>query len=231
MLYKVSFRPVFANLHVTLRPKESLTATPGTMVSMDAGIVMKTIISGDIAWAVLRRILGNHPLWINLFHNPTDEPLSIVLCPAFPGDIIRLDLSQSSLCLQPGVHIAHTSQIKMGIHWIGFSSWFAGQGLFGLKLSGRGLIFIAAHGGINQHQTYKKFAVEQGSLLAYSAKIRLKVNFPKGIIGSRVAGYGFVTQMKGGGIIYLQSRSRSGLGRYIKSRRDQSPVNANGYES
>jgi uncharacterized protein (AIM24 family) len=64
----------------------------------------------------------------------------------------------------------------MGIHWIGFSSWFAGQGLFGLKLSGRGLIFIAAHGGINQHQVFKKFAVEQDSLLAYSSKIRLKVN-------------------------------------------------------
>ena len=138
VLYKVSFRPVFATLHVTLRPKESLTAAQGTLVSMDTGIVMKTSIAGDIAWAILRRFLGNHPLWVNTFHNPTEETLNIVLCPAFPGDIIRLDLTQSSLCLQSGVHIAHTSQIKMGIHWIGFSSWFAGQGLFGLKLSGTG---------------------------------------------------------------------------------------------
>jgi len=201
------------------------------MVSRDAGIIMKTKFSGNIIFALIRRFLGVYPLWVDIFQNPTDQPLNLVLCQPFPGDIIRLDLTKSSLCLQPGVHIAHTSLIKMGIHWTGFSSWFAGQGLFALKLSGRGLIFIGAHGAITQHQTYKRFAVEQGSLLAYSSKIRLKVNFPKSIIGSRVAGEGLVTQLMGGGIIYLQSRSCSGLILYLKSRRDISPVNVNGYES
>lgn len=231
MLYKVRFRPAFATLYVTLRPKEKITAAQGTIVSMDAGVIMKTIPFGNIISALLRRFLGKYPLWVNIFHNPTNEPLNIILCQPFPGDIIRLDLTNSSLCLQPGVHIAHTSHIKMGIHWLGFSSLLAGKGLFSLKLSGRGLVFIGGYGAITQHQTYKRFAVEQDNLLAYSSKIRLKVNFPKGIIGSSLAGDGVVTQLIGGGIIYLQSRSRSGLVRYLKSRRDQSPVIPNVYES
>ncbi len=185
---------------------------------MDAGIVMKTSVAGDILFAVLRRFLGGYSLWVDVFSNPTDEPLNLVLSQPYPGDIIRLDLTKSALCLQPGVHLGHTPQIQMGIHWAGFSSWLAGKGLFVLKVSGRGLVFIGSQGGLTQHQTYKRFAVEHNHLVAYSSKIRLKVDFPKRIIGSSTAGEGIVTQLIGGGIIYLQSRSRSGLVRYLKSR-------------
>lgn len=185
---------------------------------MDTGIVMKTAFAGDIFFALLRHFLGGYPLWVNVFSNPTNEPLNLVLSQPNPGDIIRLDLTKSALCLQPGVHLGHTPQIQMGIHWAGFSSWLAGKGLFVLKVSGRGLVFIGSQGGLTQHQTYKRFAVEHHHLVAYSSKIRLKVDFPKRIIGSPIAGEGIVTQLIGGGIIYLQSRSRSGLVRYLNSR-------------
>lgn len=202
-------------LSITLQPGERITTAVGNLVSMDAGIVVSQQMAGDLMVALLRRCLGPNPLWMTVYHNPTEEPLSIVLSKSLPGDIVRLDITKSALCLQPNVLLAHTGGIRLGIQWLGWSSWFAGEGLVGLKLSGRGRVFIGSYGRFAQYQVYQRFIVEQRHLLAYSSKLRIKVDFPKGLVGSKLSGEGLVSQLLGGGIVYLQSHSRSGLTRYL----------------
>jgi uncharacterized protein (TIGR00266 family) len=218
--YKVRFRPSFSMLSITLQPGERLTSAVGTLVSMDVGVVVRRQRAAKLFVSLLYRCLGAAPnaLWVNVYHNPTDNPLKITLSHSLPGDILRLDISKSSLCFQPGVLIAHTGGIRIGIQWLGWSSWLSGEGLVGLKLYGNGRVLMGSYGHFAKYQVYQRFIVEQRHLLAYSSKLRLRVGFPKGLVGSQLSGEGLVSQLIGGGMVYVQSHSLSGLTRYLLTK-------------
>lgn len=216
MLYKIRYRPAYAVLNVTLKPQERLYAAPGTLISMEEGLLLKPIFGGGFLNALALWLLGKDDLMLNSIHNPTEQSLSLNLSKTFPGDITRLNLTKSGIVLRPHVHIAHTTGVQMGIHWLGFSSWLAGQGLLGLKLSGRGRVFLGSYGSLIQSQCNERFIIEHHHLLGFSPKLRLKVNFPKGVIGDPLAGGGLSSQLTGGGSVYWQTRSLSSLGRFIR---------------
>ena len=216
MLYKICYRPAYSVLNVTLKPQERLYTALGTLVSMEEGLILKRIFGGGFLNALTRHLLGKDDLMLNSVHNPTEDPLSLNLSKTFPGDITRLNLTKSGIVIRPHVHIAHTTGVQVGIHWLGISSWLAGQGLIGLKLSGRGRVFLGSYGSLIQSQCNQRFIIEHQHLLAFSPKLRLKVNFPKGLIGDPLAGSGLSSKLTGGGSIYWQTRSLSSLGRYIR---------------
>ncbi|MGL5032510.1 MAG: TIGR00266 family protein [Microcystaceae cyanobacterium] len=218
MLYKVQFRPSAALLAVTLQPGERIAVSLGTLVSRDRGIVVRPQIIGDWLFAFVRRYLGQSPLWSEIYHNPTEDSQQLVLGSNIPGDILRLDLKRQDFCVKPEHLLAHTMGIEQTIQWLGFSSWLAGKGLVGLKLSGKGRVFLSAYGQISQQSVSQRFGVEHGYFIAYSSKLRLKVGFPKGLVGSKGAGEGLMTQFLGSGMVYLQSHSRKGLVGYLRSK-------------
>ncbi|MBJ7901455.1 MAG: TIGR00266 family protein [Cyanobacteria bacterium RI_101] len=216
MLYKIRFRPDFSILAITLKPGEKLAIALAALVSLDEGLAVKKTRMLGLFPALLYRLCGGYFPPFAQIHNPTEEPLSLVLSKTLPGDIIRLDLTKTGICLVPGAHIAHTSGAKLNLQWVGFSSWLAGQGLFALKLSGKGRVFLGSYGQLIQRQVHQRLVVEQGHLVAYSGKLKLKANFPKGLVGNSESGEGVASQLQGGGIVYLQSRSCSGMARYLR---------------
>lgn len=135
MKYEIRYKPTFAAIFVTLNPGESITAEAGAMTSMDAQLSMRTQFSGGLIPGLLKKFFGGESLFVNVFTNETQQPLTLVLTQSTIGDIERIDLSQGDICFQPGAYIAHTPGVKMGVQWAGFASWFAGEGLFKLKLS------------------------------------------------------------------------------------------------
>ncbi len=215
MLYKIRHYPNSV-LAVTLKPKEKLYASLGSLVSMDEGLVLNRIFGGGVSKALARFLLGKNSLMVNAIYNPTDEPLSFTLGKAVPGDLTRLNLPKTGIVVSPKAHIAHTSGVNMGIHWLGFSSWWAGQGLIGLKLYGKGRVFLGSYGSLNELPCPQSFIVEHPQLLAFQPKLKLKVNFPRGIIGDVQSGGGLSSRIRGAGTIYWQSRSLSSLGRFIR---------------
>jgi len=216
VLYKIRYHPAYSVLNVTLKPQERLYTALGTLVSMEEGLILKRSFGGGFLNALARHLLGKDDLILNAIHNPTEEPLSLELSKTFPGDITRLNLTKSGIVVRPQVHVAHTTGVQMGIHWLGFSSWFSGQGLIGLKLHGRGRVFLGSYGSLIQSQCNERFMIEHQHLVAFSPKLRLKVNFPKGVIGDPLAGGGLSSHLTGRGSIYWQTRSLSSLGRYIR---------------
>ncbi len=183
---------------------------------MDEGLVLKPIFSGGLINAVARSLFSQEDLMINMVSNPTKKPLSLSLSHALPGEISRLNPTKNGIVVLPGVHLAHTSGVGMGIHWLGFSSWLAGEGLLALKLYGRGRIFLSSYGSSVKAACSGLFMIEHHNLLAYSPKLRLKVNFPKGIIGDESTGKGLASQLIGTGNFYWQSRNLPHLGRFIR---------------
>jgi uncharacterized protein (TIGR00266 family) len=183
---------------------------------MDGGITVKTRLSGGFFNAMLRKLFGGDSLFVNAFINKTDKPLTVVFSQSFMGDIERLDLSKGPICVQRGAYLAHTPGVKMGVHWVGFASWLAGEGLFKLKLSGTGRAFIGAYGGITKKIVYGDFVVDNGHLLAYSPKMKIKL--AGRLFNSLKSSEGLVNNIIGNGIIYLQSRSADGLVRYLRDK-------------
>ncbi|HHP7229372.1 MAG TPA: TIGR00266 family protein [Xenococcaceae cyanobacterium] len=212
----IRYKPAFAAIFVTLEPRESITAEAGAMVSMDSMLTMTTEFSGGLFPALMRKLFGGETLFVNVFTNKTTRPLQVVLTQSMVGDIAEIDLKAKGMCLQPGAYIAHTPGVNMGMRWAGFASWFAGEGLFKLKLSGKGKVFLGAYGGISQKRIEGQFIVDNSHLVAYEPSIKMSVGLSGGVIASVTSGEGFVNRLSGKGNIYLQSRSVGGLINFIR---------------
>jgi uncharacterized protein (TIGR00266 family) len=218
MKYEIRYKPAFATLFLTLKPGERIFAEAGAMASMAGQLSMKTGFFGGLIPGLLKAFLGGESLFLNEFGNPTQEPQELVLTQSTIGDITTITLNGDELCLQPGAYIAHTPGVKVNLQWAGLASWFAGEGLFKLKLSGRGMIFFGAYGGLSEVRVKDDFVVDSGHLVAYEPGISMSVGMSSGLVGSVTSGEGFITRLKGSGKIYLQSRSVDGLVRFLRPK-------------
>ncbi len=218
MQYDIRYQPAFSTLFVTLNPGEQITAEAGAMASMDNQLTMKTEFNGGFFQALLKAFLGGESLFVNHFRNDSGRPLGVVFTQAIVGDMACEELKNQELCFQPGAYIAHTGQLKLGVQWAGFSSFFAGEGLFRLKIAGTGLVFFGAYGGITSKMVDGEFIVDSDHLVAYEPQLQLKIGLAGGLVGSVTSGEGLVSRMQGRGKIYMQSRSVSGLVRFIRPK-------------
>jgi uncharacterized protein (TIGR00266 family) len=216
--YEIRYKPAFATLFATLNPGDSITAEAGSMTSMDGKLTIQTQFSGGFISGIIKKFLGGESLFVNVFTNNSSQPQTVVLTQSCIGDIERFNLDNGEICLQPGAHIAHSPGVKMGVRWAGFSSLFAGEGLFKLKLSGQGQVFFGAYGGITKKRINGDFIVDTGHLVAYSPNIKMKLKLSGGLFSSMTSGEGLVSQLSGEGDIYLQSRSVNGLVSYLSSK-------------
>ncbi len=221
MDYEIRYKPTFATIFITLDPRDKIIAEAGAMVSMDTNLSMTTEFAGGLLQGLLRRFFGGESMFVNVFTNNSDRPLQLVLTQSVIGDIETInlaDLPQKKLCFQPGAYIAHTPGVDMGVRWAGFSSFFAGEGLFKLELSGRGQIFFGAYGGLSKKQITGEFIVDSGHLVAYEPDISMKIGLAGGLVGSVTSGEGLVNRLSGKGLIYLQSRSVDGLVGFLRPK-------------
>jgi uncharacterized protein (TIGR00266 family) len=216
--YEIRYKPAFATIFLTLNPGDRITAESGAMLSMATQISMATQFSGGLIPALLKKFLGGESLFVNEFSNSTQQPLELVLSQSTVGDIVAIELNGNEICFQPGAYIAHTPGVNMGVQWAGFSSWISGEGLFKLKLSGKGLVFFGGYGGLTQRRVDGQFVVDSGHLVAYDPGIQMKVGLAGGLVGSVTSGEGLVNRLSGQGRIYLQSRSVDGLVRFIRPK-------------
>jgi uncharacterized protein (TIGR00266 family) len=218
MKYKIDYKPAFATIFLTIEPGEKITAEAGAMTSMDGQLTMTTEFSGGLIPALLRKFFGGESLFVNVFKNQTQQPLTVVLSQGIIGDIACIDLTKGAICFQPGAYIAHTPGVQMGVRWAGFASFFAGEGLFKLQLSGKGRVFFGAYGGITEKRIQGEYIVDNAHLVAYDPAIKMSLGLSGGLLGSLTSGEGIVNRLKGNGKIYLQSRSISGLVGYLRPK-------------
>lgn len=218
MKQEIRYKPAFAAIFITLEPGESIIAEAGAMTSMDGRLSMKTQFSGGFFPALLKAFLGGESIFVNVFTNTTSQPLNVTFTQSMIGDIECLELVGNSFCFQPGAYIACTPGVQLGVEWAGLKSWFAGEGLFKLKVSGKGKVFFGAYGGLTKQELSGEFIVDTSHLVAYSPNIKMNIALSGSLIGSVTSGEGFVNRLEGRGIIYLQSRSVSGLVKYLRPK-------------
>lgn len=207
--------PSFANILVRLKAGDQIVAEADAMASMSSTIEMSTKWNGGLIKGVLRRVFGGESMFVNTFTTATSGEL--VLTQAFPGDIQCIELSGNTMFLQPGAFIACEPGVKLGLGWAGWRMLIAREGLFRLKVSGTGRIWLGAYGGIFQREIDGEYIVDSGHLVAYEPSVGVKIGMAGGIFSSFFSGEGLVTRVTGPGRIYMQSRSFDGLAAWTNS--------------
>lgn len=211
-------KPSFAYVHIDLEPGEVIKAESDAMSSMSSEIELKTRFNGGFFRAIIKRIFGKESLFLNTFSNPTSTPQRVTLTQTYPGDIGMLELNGDSKCMEPGTFIAATEGIDLQIRWAGFASWFAGEGLFKLTVSGKGKVFYGAYGALVEREVEGAILVDTGHLVAYDPHLQLKTQLAGGIFSSLFGGEGFVLRIEGEGKVTLQTRNVSALTSWINAR-------------
>jgi uncharacterized protein (TIGR00266 family) len=209
MQHQIRNRPAFANIHVQMQRGDRIIAEADAMASMSSTINIHTRFSGGFIRGLLRRGFGGESMFVNEFS--TESEGELVLTQPFPGDIECMELDGTTLFLQPGAFIACEPRVRLGLGWAGVRMAVAREGLFRLRVRGRGRGWFGAYGGIFTREVTDETIVDSGHLVAYEPTVEVRIGMAGGLFSSFFSGEGLVTRVRGPGRIYLQSRSFGGL--------------------
>ncbi len=208
--------PAFGFMHIDLGPGEKIITESDAMASMHSEIDMKPRLNGGLIRGLLRKFLGGESLFINEFSNNTQGHLRLTVTQPLPGDVRIIEINENGkMYIQPGSFICCEPGVKIGIIWAGINSWIGGEGLFRLEASGKGRLVIGAYGGIVEKEVDGELIVDTDHLVAYPPGIKIKTQLSGNLISSFTSGEGFVMRIKGKGKILVQTRSFSGLAKWV----------------
>lgn len=210
--------PSFARIQADLEPGETITAEPDAMATMDAEIDMKTRLNGGCLPGLMRRFLGRESLMINDFTNNSSDTRRVTLTQATPGNIRAIEMTGGAYYLQPGAYIASTPGIDVGLSYAGVASYFGGEGLFRLRLTGRGTAWFGAYGELIEKEIEGEYIVDTSHLVGYEPQLKIRLQLSGGLFSSFLSGEGLVMRIEGKGKIVLQTRSMSGLASWVNGR-------------
>lgn len=212
---EIRSRPSFANVVVRLREGDSIVAESDAMASMSSSISLRTRWNGGFFGAILRRLFGGESLFVNVFFTATRGEL--VLTQPTPGDIECVDLKGQALYLQSGAFVACDPSVELGVSFAGFRSLIAREGLFRLRVSGQGRVWMGAYGGIVAKDLEGEYIVDSSHLVAYEPTVQLRLGMAGSLMSSFFSGEGLVMRLHGPGRVYLQTRSLEGLAAWVNS--------------
>jgi uncharacterized protein (TIGR00266 family) len=186
---------------------EQLQAESGAMVSMSDTIKMETSARGGIFGGLRRSVLGGESFLVNTF--TAEHPGEVTIAPPLPGDIEVLELRGETLMVQSGSFLAATMNIEVDSQWGDARSFFSREGLFLLRCSGRGLLFISPYGAIHRIDlgAGERYTVDNGHMVAFDESVRYDVGRSGGWKTTLLSGEGLVCKLEGPGRFFMQTRS------------------------
>ncbi len=197
-------------LVVTLDQGETITAEAGSMTYMDPAIVPHTRKREQSFWGTLGlSLIGGQSFFVNDYTaSAQNVEAGFVAAPV--GDIEKLEVrTGQGYVIQKSAYIASTQGVDLDIKWEGFTKGLFGQGLFMIKATGDGQLFINTFGAIDTHtlQPGQTLIVDNFHLVAFSESCSYKVTKFGGLKETILGGEGLVTQITGPGIVHVQTKN------------------------
>ena len=207
MHHEIEHDPAFAQLAVDLDAGEGVQAEGGALVSHSEGVEIDTAATGGVLSSVKRSMLGGESMFMNTFSAPNGG--QVTLAPPLPGDILAQELTDETLYAQSGAYLAGDQNIDVDTSFGGAKSFLGGKGLFLVKLSGTGSVFLSSYGAatavdLGPGETY---TVDTGHVVAFEGSVGYDVNRVGGLRSTLLSGEGLVCRMTGPGRVWVQSRS------------------------
>jgi uncharacterized protein (TIGR00266 family) len=218
MKYEIRYKPSYSLLVVTLSPGESIIAEAGAMTYMQPTIAPKTQKrEKSILGSLSKALVGGQSFFVNEF--TANEGAGEVALSAAPlGDIETLTVSEGKgFIIQKASFIASQQNVSLDMKWEGFSKGLFGQGLFMLKATGSGLLFINTFGAIDKHVLApgEKLIVDNFHLVAFSDSCQYVVRKFGGLKETLLSGEGLVTEITGPGEVYIQTKNIREMAEWI----------------
>ncbi|MEM0503755.1 MAG: TIGR00266 family protein [Archaeoglobaceae archaeon] len=205
MNYRILSRPSYSLLEIELADGEEVLAEPGAMVYMK-NVELSPTMKGGVFGAMKRAFLGGESFLINRYVSKGKGLLG--LAPAYQGDVTHIKLS-GRIYAQSGAFLASSPTVDIDIKWGGAKTFFAGEGLFLLKLEGSGDLFLSSFGGIEMIEVDGKLSVDTGHIVAFEDSLDFKVRGAGNLKATLLSGEGLVAEFNGKGKVWIQTRSIS----------------------
>jgi uncharacterized protein (TIGR00266 family) len=207
MQFEILHRPSYALAVVNLAAGETISAETGAMVSMSDTVRFQTEARGGLLGGLKRSLLGGESFFLNTFR--ADAPGQVTLAPALPGDIVHQRLNGETILVQSGSYIASTGDIQVDTKWGGAKTFFSREGLFLLRVSGTGDLFLSSYGAIHEVDLAAggTYLVDTGHVVAFAEGVGYDVRRAGGWKSTILGGEGLVVGLTGPGKAYLQTRS------------------------
>jgi len=218
MNYEIRYGPSYSLLVVTLEPDDSLIAESGAMTYMQPAIDVKTQKREKSFWGTLSlALIGGQSFFVNEY--VANESRGEVAFSAAPlGDIDTLSISESKgFLVQKSAYIASQPGVELDVKWEGFTKGLFGQGLFMIRATGDGLLFINTFGAIDKHVLTpgETLIVDNFHLVAFSESCQYVVRKFGGLKETILGGEGLVTEITGPGEVYIQTKNIRELSDWI----------------
>ncbi|MGB9842413.1 MAG: TIGR00266 family protein [Candidatus Bathyarchaeales archaeon] len=210
MKYEIKYKPSYSMLVVRLDQGETITAESGAMTYMDPTIEARTrkrekSLLGSLGLS----IIGGQSFWVNDY-TAVNGPGEVGLVSAPVGDIEKLEVAPGrGFIIQKSAYIASSPSIDLDVKWEGFTKGLFGQGLFMIRATGTGDLFINTFGAIDKHQLAagQTLIVDNFHLVGFSDSCNYKVTRFGGLKETLLGGEGLVTQITGPGEVYIQTKN------------------------
>lgn len=209
MQVEVLYRPSYSVARVILERTEKIQVESGSMVGMSPDMLMETEAKGGFLKSIARSMFGGESFFMNTYTAMEDGD-RILLAPPLPGDIAVVELSGETLLVQSGSYLASSEGIRVDTAWSGAQTFFGGEGLIMLRISGTGTLIVSSYGAIHPMELNagEKYVVDTGHLVTFEDQINYDVKKVAGWKSTLFSGEGLVAELTGPGKINLQTRSQ-----------------------
>jgi uncharacterized protein (TIGR00266 family) len=197
-------------LEVELEKDERITGESGALTYMSPNIdVNARTRERSLLGSLKTSILGGQSLFVTDFTSMGGSgKLALVAAPI--GDIIKLELTpENGYIIQRSAYLASTQNIDLDVRWEGFTRGLFGQGIFMVKTTGNGDLFINSFGALDKHvlEPGEQLVVDNFHLVAFSDTCEYEVRKFGSWKDTLFSGEGFVTYIEGPGDVYIQTKN------------------------
>jgi uncharacterized protein (TIGR00266 family) len=210
MKYEIKYEPSYAMLVVDLEAGEKITGEAGAMTYMTPSIdVVTHRRERSILGTIGVSILGGQSLFVNDYVAKGGHgQVGLAAAPVGDIQVLRVEPGRGFI-VQKAAYLASTDDVELDVKWEGFTKGVFGQGLFMIRVYGRGDLFVNTFGAIDRHELGpgEEMVVDNFHLVAFSDSCDYKVTRFGGWKETILSGEGFVTRIKGPGEVYIQTKN------------------------
>lgn len=192
-------------------------------MALSAGMEVAVTTSGGMVRSAMRKALAQESFFMAkytaLLHGAW-----VALGPKFPGDIVQIPLDGSDdYNIESGSLLAHSEDVTTIARLGNVQSVALREGGTVLRTNGTGSVLVSSYGGIERFAlgAQESIIVDTGHLVAWGSSMGFRVGPLSGVISSQFTGEGLVGELKGPGVVYVQTRAEQQLHSWLMPNRGQ----------
>ncbi len=215
--WAVEYQGAFALAVVKLAAEQAISAEAGAMVSMSANIELESNLKGGV-FGALKRAVGGESAFVSTFTS-RGGPGEVTFAPGAPGDVAGIEMSNQTFMVQSSSYLAGDTSLVVDTKFGGARSFFGGEGLFVLQVSGAGLLLVSSFGAIHRKilAPGERYVIDTGHLVAWEGHMQYNLRkAASGFFKSFLSGEGMVAEFSGPGEILIQTRNLAAFAGLLK---------------